>query len=98
MTREEAKDFLFDMSNLIGTTAMEHWTKKDAEKMRQAVLTIENESAKPGIKEMAVDIGYLRDWYQSSVLGDEWPDRYIEEVYHDFYLIPKQKEKAGKDE
>ena len=47
MTREEAKDFLFDMFNLIGTTAMEYWTEKDAEKMRQAVLTIENESAQP---------------------------------------------------
>lgn len=98
MTKEEAKDFLFDMSNLIGTTAMEHWTEKDAEKMRQAVLTIENESAQPDIKEMAVDKDYLRDWYQSSVLDDEWPDRYIEEVYHDFYLIPKQEEKDGKDD
>ena len=49
MTKEEAKDFLFDMSNLIGTTAMEYWTEKDAEKMRQSVLTIENESTQQEI-------------------------------------------------
>ena len=54
MTREEAKDFLFDMSNLIGTTAIEHWTEKDAEKMRQAVLIIENESAQPVVKDINV--------------------------------------------
>lgn len=41
MTKEDAKDYLFYMFNLIGTTAIEYWTEKDAEKMRQAVLTIE---------------------------------------------------------
>ena len=49
-------------------------------------------------KEMAVDIGYLRDWYQNSVLEDEWPDRYIEEVYHDFYLIPKQENEKNESD
>ncbi len=42
------------------------------------------------IKELAIDIGYLYDWYQHSVPDNEWPDKYIEEVFHDFYLIPKQ--------
>lgn len=42
------------------------------------------------IKELAVDIGYLYDWYQHSVPNNEWPDKYIDEVFHDFYLIPKQ--------
>ena len=55
MTREEAKEFLFNMFNLIGTTAVEYWTEKDAEKMRQAVLTVENESTHPERKRGKVD-------------------------------------------
>lgn len=40
----------------------------------------------------AVGIGYLYDWYQSSVGLEEpiWTDEHIEELYNDFYLIPKQ--------
>ena len=43
------------------------------------------------VKENAVDIGYLSDWYQSSVTDDPpvWTDEHIEELYGDFYLIPK---------
>ena len=40
----------------------------------------------------AVDIGYLQNWYQDSI--DEtkepvWTDRHLEELFNDFYLIPK---------
>lgn len=39
----------------------------------------------------AVDIGYLHDWYQSSVYGEPvWTDEHLKELVHDFYLIPKQ--------
>lgn len=45
------------------------------------------------IEENAVDIGFLFDWYQSSISDDVppvWTDEHIEEVYNDFYLIPKE--------
>lgn len=44
------------------------------------------------IKELAVDIAYLHDWYQNSISSEQWPDKYIDEVFHDFYLIPKERE------
>ena len=72
-------------SGYCGSCRVNYPGEKDARKALEDL-----PSAQPGIKEMAVDIGYLRDWYQSSVLDDAWPDRYIEEIYHDFYLIPKQ--------
>lgn len=65
MTKEDAKDFLFDMSYLIGTTAVEHWTEKDAEKMRHAVLTIENKSAQPEQK-----IGKIVRWMEKRETPD----------------------------
>lgn len=77
MTKEEAKDFLFNMFDLIGTTAIEHWTEKDAEKMRQAVLAIENESAQPEPCEDAVSRQAIIDTaaeYEKQlceILGDE---------------------------
>ena len=45
------------------------------------------------IREQSVDIGYLYDWYQDSVDPDDepvWTNKHIDEVFHDFYLIPKQ--------
>jgi hypothetical protein len=39
-----------------------------------------------------VDIGFLYDWYISSV-GDEdpvWTEDHIDELFNDFYLIPKE--------
>lgn len=43
----------------------------------------------------AVSKGYLQNWYQDSV--DEtkspvWTDKHLEELYNDFYLIPKEEE------
>jgi len=40
----------------------------------------------------AVSMAYLQSWYQASV--DEtkepiWTDKHIEELFNDFYLIPK---------
>ena len=50
------------------------------------------ENIKKFIKENAVDEGFLYDWYQESVTDDPpvWTDEHIEEVYGDFYLIPKE--------
>lgn len=44
--------------------------------------------------EKAVDIGYLYDWYQTSVTDDPpvWTDEHIKELFGDFYCIPKPKE------
>ena len=45
------------------------------------------------IREQSVDIGYLYEWYQDSVDPDDepvWTKKHIEEIFHDFYLIPKQ--------
>lgn len=41
----------------------------------------------------AIDIGYLYDWYQSSIdetIPPVWTDEHIEELNNDFYLIPKE--------
>ena len=39
----------------------------------------------------AYDIGTLTDWYISSVSDDSpvWTDEHIEELFNDFYVIPK---------
>lgn len=42
----------------------------------------------------AVDFAYLQNWYQDSI--DEtkepiWTDKHLEELYEDFYLVPKAK-------
>lgn len=50
------------------------------------------------IREQSVDIGYLYEWYQDSVNPDDepiWTKKHIEEIFHDFYLIPKQESKDG---
>lgn len=44
--------------------------------------------------EEAVEMSYLQNWYQDSI--DEtkepiWTDKHLEELYEDFYLIPKAK-------
>lgn len=61
---------------------IEKWNKKHLKKTRQEVL-----------KE-AVDESYLLDWYISSVMDDEpvWTEKHIEELCHDFYVIPKPNE------
>lgn len=43
----------------------------------------------------AIDMAYLQNWYQDSI--DEtkepiWTDKHLEELFNDFYLIPKGKE------
>ncbi len=42
----------------------------------------------------AIDMSYLQNWYQDSI--DEtkepiWTDKHLEELFNDFYLIPKIK-------
>lgn len=48
-------------------------------------------------KKKAVDESYLLDWYISSVMDDEpvWTEKHIEELCHDFYVIPKDTLKVG---
>lgn len=52
-----------------------------------------NEETREYINEFAVSRGYLGDWYQQSI--DEtrppiWTDKHLDELYNDFYLIPKR--------
>lgn len=46
MTREEAREFLMDISYKLGTMAVEYLSEKDSEKMRDAVETLEQEPIK----------------------------------------------------
>lgn len=39
-----------------------------------------------------VSIAYLQCWYQDSIDNTKppiWTDKHIDELFHDFYLIPK---------
>ncbi len=41
----------------------------------------------------AMDINTLYDWYITSVMPDDepaWTDKHIEELFNDFYVIPKE--------
>lgn len=43
----------------------------------------------------AIDMYYLSCWYQQSIDETQepiWTDKHIEELFNDFYLIPKIKE------
>ena len=42
----------------------------------------------------AISMNYLHSWYQCSVDETQepiWTDKHIEELFNDFYLIPKAK-------
>lgn len=50
-------------------------------------------TAKKYVKENSVSKGYLQNWYHDSVLDSEppvWTDEHIDELYGDFYLIPRE--------
>lgn len=46
---------------------------------------------KKKIEDLSVSEGYLTDWYITSVDGNKpiWTEAHIEELFKDFYLIPK---------
>jgi hypothetical protein len=44
MTREEAKEYLINISYKLGTMGIEYLTEKDGEKMRDAIHALERES------------------------------------------------------
>lgn len=49
----------------------------------------------------AVDIGYLGDWYQSSIdttVPPVWTDEHLEELCKDFIVIPKDTALANAEE
>lgn len=49
----------------------------------------------------AVDIGYLGDWYQSSIdttVPPVWTNEHLEELCNDFIIIPKDTESANVEE
>lgn len=48
------------------------------------------ENWKQKVKDNAVDVGYLSDWYISSVSDEEWNESQVEELANDFYCIPKE--------
>lgn len=68
----------------------------DWQHLTQEEIAAKLEKDMPGIlKELAVDVGYLDDWYRASTdetIPPIWTDGHIEEVVHDFYLIPKQED------
>lgn len=40
----------------------------------------------------AIDFAYLQNWYQDSIDEEKepiWTDKHLEELFNDFYLIPK---------
>lgn len=42
----------------------------------------------------AISFGYLQNWYQDSIdetKEPKWTDAHLEELFSDFYLIPKKK-------
>lgn len=42
----------------------------------------------------AISMNYLHSWYQCSIDETQepiWTDKHLEELYEDFYLIPKAK-------
>ena len=43
------------------------------------------------VRKEAVDFGYLVDWYIRSTTNDPpvWTEEHIEELFNDFYLVPK---------
>ena len=47
MTNEEAKDYLLNVSYMIGTTAVEYMTQKDGDKIREAIEALTVSSAQP---------------------------------------------------
>ena len=52
-----------------------------------------NEETRKYFKEFAVSRGYLGDWYQQSIDETQppiWTDEHLDELYNDFYLIPKR--------
>lgn len=52
-----------------------------------------NEETREYINEFAVSRGYLGDWYQQSINETQppiWTDEHLDELYNDFYLIPKR--------
>ena len=41
----------------------------------------------------AIDMAYLQNWYQDSIDDTKepiWTDKHLEELFNDFYLIPKR--------
>ena len=65
-----------------GALEMAEWKDKQFSTEKQAI-----------IEERAIDIGYLQDWYQNSIdetIPPIWTDAHIDELFKDFYLIPKK--------
>lgn len=55
--------------------------------------TMTKEEKEQIIKELSIDRGYLQDWYQQSIDETQppiWTDEHLDELYNDFYLIPKR--------
>ena len=66
-----------------------------------AIEVLSQPQSSPGIPcNEAVDIGYLYDWYISSVMNDEpvWTEAHIEELCNDFIIIPKPLQEIHKGE
>lgn len=70
-----------EMASYDSALQMAEWKDKQFSTEKQAI-----------IEERAIDIGYLQDWYQSSIdetIPPVWTDEHIDELFKDFYLIPK---------
>lgn len=55
MTREEAKEYLINISYKLGSMAIEYLTEKDGEKMREAIYALELEPCDDAVSRQAVE-------------------------------------------
>lgn len=77
MTNIEAKEYLLNVSYMIGTTAVEYMTQKDGDKIREAIKVLWDQEWIPcNPLELPKD---KKLW----VTHDRWGCRYVDDVYWD---------------
>ena len=78
MTNKEAKDYLLNVSYMIGTTAVEYMTQKDGDKIREAIKTLTVSSAQPEQRWIPVSERLPEDEYvliskiPTKISGNKW--------------------------
>lgn len=98
MTNEEAKEYLLNVSYMIGTTAVEYMTQKDGDKIREAIKVLgdhgwipcyPSELPKDKVMWVTHDIWGYR--YVDKVFWDmtEWSDNVSDVVAYMLYVEPK---------
>ena len=93
MTREQAKDFINDISFGMGTMAMDHWSEKTGEKLREALEALERQED-DAISRQAV-VSRISDLLMIELKGERLPT--WNEVYRAIGELPsvQPKQKTG---